>query len=250
MKNFTEFNKQASQYAQFRPSYPKELYHYLKELCPHTTTAFDVGTGNGQCAIDLADHFEKVLASDFSEEQIANAIPNKKVKYFVAPAHDSGIENESVDLVTVATAIHWFDLDKFYPEVNRVLHKNGVIAVWAYGWHECENSKITQIFEEIGKNLLLPYWSDPPKLIWSGYRTIPFPFQELNTPHFEVQTDWNLAQFIGYLSTWSASQKFTDKHGHHPAQNYFESLVNAWGDTEHTLKFRSPLYIRVGRKML
>lgn len=249
MKNFTEFNKQADQYARFRPNYPKELYQYLKQLCPHTKTALDVGTGNGQCAIDLADHFDKVFASDLSAEQIANAIPNKKIKYFVAPASESKLEAESVDLVTVATAIHWFKFDEFYSEVNRVLNKDGIIAVWAYGWHECENSEITYIFEEIGQKLLLPFWSDPPKLIWSGYKTIPFPFIELETPRFEIQTDWNLAQFIGYVSTWSASQKFIDQFGHHPAQSHFEGLVKAWGDTERTLKFKSPLYLRVGRKL-
>lgn len=248
MKNFTEFNKQASQYAIFRPSYPRELFDYIKNICNEKKIAFDVGTGTGQCAVDLAIDFEKVYASDLSAEQIANANLNDKITYFIAPAHESGLLNESVDLMTIATAIHWFDLNLFFAEAKRILKPNGVIAFWAYGWHECENSEVTQIFNKIGQDILLPYWSEPPKLIWTGYKTIPFPFEEIKVPEFEILTDWNLAQFIGYISTWSATQKFIDKLGYHPAQQFYEQLIKAWGDPEKTLRFRSSLYLRIGRK--
>lgn len=247
MKNFTEFNTQAEQYARFRPNYPEELFVYLKGLCDQTKVAYDVGTGSGQCAIGLAQYFEKVFASDFSEEQIAKALSQEKITYFVAPAHESGLLPNSVDIVTLATSIHWFDLALFYPEVKRVLKPSGIIAAWAYGFHECENPQITEIINEIGKGLLLPYWSEPPKLIWNAYQTLPFPFDELEPPPFEVLSRWNQAQLLGYLSTWSASQKFEAKHGHHPAQQFMDRLVKAWGDPAETLRFRSPLHLRVGR---
>lgn len=250
MSNFTEFNKQASQYARYRPSYPKELYAYLKGLCLQTKVAFDVGTGSGQCALALTHDFEKVFASDLSVEQIAHAIPHEKIAYFVARAHESGLPNESVDLITVATAIHWFDINPFYQEVMRILRPGGILAVWAYGWHECENAQVTQVFEEIGKGTLSEYWSEQPKLIWDGYKSIPFPFEELQTPHFDIVTDWNLTQMLGYISTWSATQKFIQQQGHHPADQYFDTLLKAWGDAEKTLHFRSPLHLRVGRKSL
>jgi len=249
MANFTEFNKQAGQYALFRPSYPPELYHYLRGLCLVGEAAYDVGTGNGQCAVDLAKHFQKVYASDLSEEQIANALPHERVQYFVAPAHKSPLAAGSVDLVTVATAVHWFDFDLFYAEVKRLLKSEGLLAIWAYGWHECENPEITKIFNEIGQGLLAPFWSDPPKLIWQGYKTIPFPFQEIPSPSFKMTVEWTLAQLVGYLSTWSASQKFTDRYGYHPVRDSYEDLLKIWGDPEKKLKFTSPLHLRVGKKV-
>lgn len=246
-KNFTEFNAQAALYARFRPSYPSELFDYLAGLCPSHDIAFDVGTGNGQCAVDLAKTFARVHASDFSEEQIRNAMANPRVKYFVAPAHESGLPDRSVDLVTAATAIHWFNHDLFYPEVKRILRPGGVIAVWAYGWHECDSAEINAIFMEIGQSVLMPYWSEPPKMIWNGYETLPFPFAEITPPAFESTADWTLAQFIGYLSTWSASQKFTEKNGFHPARDFYDRLLTAWGDPERVVGFRSPLHLKVGK---
>lgn len=247
MKNFTEFNKQADQYAKFRPRYPQALFEHLASLTADHDLAFDVGTGNGQCAVDLSIFFKRVVASDLSQEQISHAIPRDNVEYFVAPAHLSKLPDRSTDLVTVATAIHWFDFDAFYAEVQRILKPDGVLAAWAYGWHQCEDEEISKIFLRIGQDVLGPFWSPQPKLIWDGYRRLPFPFAELPAPKFSVTDEWNLAEFIGYLSTWSASQKYIEQTGRHPAQDFSDELHRRWKDPERKLRFTSPLHIRIGR---
>lgn len=247
MSHFTEFNKQASQYAQFRPNYPKELFQYLATITPAHNLAFDAGTGSGQCAVDLAHIFDHVVASDMSAEQISQATPRDNISYFVAPAHESNQPSQSVDLITVATAIHWFNFEAFYLEAKRILKPEGIIAAWAYGWHQCEDPEISKIFFHIGQQILMPFWSPQPKLIWDGYRSIPFPFQELKPPSFSMTVDWTLAELIGYISTWSASQKFLDEKGHHPVQSCFEDLLRLWGDPERKLRFQSPLHMRIGK---
>lgn len=54
----------------------------------------------------------------------------------VSPAEQLPFENETVDLITTAQAVHWFDLSKFYPEVKRVLKTNGVLAIYGYNLPE------------------------------------------------------------------------------------------------------------------
>jgi ubiquinone/menaquinone biosynthesis C-methylase UbiE len=126
------FSAQAEEYSKFRPRYPDELFKYLGSLVESNDTAWDSATGNGQAAIGIAPYFRKIIATDASKSQILHAEPHPKIEYRVAPAENSGLDADSIDLVTVATAIHWFDTERFYPEVKRVLRKNGIIAIWQY----------------------------------------------------------------------------------------------------------------------
>ena len=114
------FSAQAADYAKFRPLYPKELFRYLVTVAPGNELAWDCATGNGQAAVALGEVFERVIATDASEKQIGNAEPHPRVEYRVAPAEASGIESTTVDLVTVAQALHWFDLERFDAEVETV----------------------------------------------------------------------------------------------------------------------------------
>lgn len=248
MKNFTEFNIQAADYAKYRPTYPKELFEFIVSNCATRSLAYDVGTGNGQCAIDLAKYFEKVLASDLSYEQIANAIQRNNITYFVSEAHESNIKSSSVDLITIATAIHWFDFEKFYLECNRILKKDGILAAWSYGWHECEKKEITDIIQKIGKVILKDYWSSQPKLIWNEYQTIPFPFLEIKHPKFQQTLQWNMHELIGYLTTWSATQKYIKSKNSHPVEEVIHELQTTWGDPFSKKQFTCPLFMRLGKK--
>ena len=127
------FSKQAEIYSKFRTAYPKELFEYLKSSTIENKFALDCGTGNGQAAVGLAMFYEKVYATDPSKEQIKNAIRNQQISYKVEKAEQTYLNANFIDLIAVAQAFHWFDFDKFYTEVKRVLIPNGIIAVWVYG---------------------------------------------------------------------------------------------------------------------
>ena len=127
------FSRIAATYASFRPRYPPALFDYLARSCRQHTLAWDCACGSGQATLDLAQRFDAVLATDASAAQLASAPPLANVRYRVAPAEDSGLAALSVDIVTVAQALHWFELAPFYAEVERVLRREGVLAVWTYG---------------------------------------------------------------------------------------------------------------------
>src|SRR5215475_11590766 len=120
------FSRQAANYAKFRPRYRRELFDYLASIAPGRELAWDCGTGNGQAAVGLASVFDRVIATDASKKQIANAEPHNRVEYHVAPAENSGIPSGTIDLIMVAQALHWFDLDRFYGQAGRVLKPDGI----------------------------------------------------------------------------------------------------------------------------
>ena len=97
--NFEDhFSDRAAQYAEYRPLYPEALFDFVAGLTPNHRVALDCGTGNGQAATGLANHFERVIATDASAQQIRNASTHPRIEYRVAPAEASGLPDGSVSL--------------------------------------------------------------------------------------------------------------------------------------------------------
>jgi SAM-dependent methyltransferase len=240
------FSHQSNQYAQYRPLYPKELFDLLSSLPEHHKTAWDCGTGNGQVAMQLCNYFENVYASDISGEQIAHAASHKKITYSIQPAESTHFPDQIFDLITIAQAIHWFDFDKFYKEVNRTLNPNGVIAVIGYGL-----LNITPAFDEVFNAFYKftdPYWDSERKYLDEKYQNIPFPFHEIKVPEFKITTKWTLDHFIGYLNTWSAVKHCIKAECYNPVEEWFPAFKDSWGSAGFQ-KVSIPLFFRIGRKL-
>ncbi len=243
------FSSQASTYAKYRPHYPAELFEYLAALAPARDTAWDCATGNGQAALGLAPHFRSVIATDASASQIAQATPHERIAYHIAAAEDTNISASSVDLITVAQSLHWFQFDKFYAEVARVLKPGGVIAVWSYNLLRCAPG-IDALLDEYYFDIAGRFWPPERKLLEERYRTIPFPFEEITPPEFYMETEWNLDELIGYLHTWSATQRFIAQQKIDPLLDLRERLEKNWSAPEQKKRMQWPLHLRLGRLKL
>jgi len=241
------FSRVAARYADFRPRYPAALFDHLATLVARESTVWDCAAGNGQATFDLAAHFDRVIGTDASREQIAAATSDPRIEYRVAPAEQSGLPERSVALVTVAQALHWFDFDRFYAEAKRVLTMNGVIAVWAYGINTVEGNAVNRIIQEFYAKTVGPYWPPERRFVEEGYRTIPFPFVEITTPAFRMEARWTLHQLLGYFSTWSATNRYIKTTGRNPLESLATDLMRVWGDTGVSRSVLWPLSIRVGR---
>lgn len=248
MSSFKDnFSKQAEVYVKFRPTYPKELFEFLKGLTLEHKLAWDCGTGNGQSAIKLADYYENVYATDPSQEQIRNATAHNRIFYKVENAETpNSIEDNSVDLITVAQAVHWFDFAKFYTQVKRVLKPNGVIAVWAYGIPTI-NRDIDNIIKDFHDNVVGEFWLPENKLIDKGYSTIPFPFNQIKTPDFFIKKEVTLSETLGHLRSWSATQKYIDKYNENPLEHLSEKLQEHWKNIEIEKEITWKLILKVGK---
>jgi len=242
------FSGVAAKYADFRPHYPATLFDYLAGLVPKDAVVWDCAAGNGQATLDLAVRMGRVIGTDASREQIAAATPHPKIEYRVAPAEQSGLADTSVSLVTVAQALHWFDLPKFYAEARRVLLPGGVIAVWAYGINQVGGEAINELVQDYYSKVVGPYWPPERALVEDGYRSITFPFAEITPPLFSMEAFWTLEQLLGYFSTWSATNRFIKAKGFNPLIALGAELEKVWGDKNMPRRVEWPLALRVGRK--
>ncbi len=240
------FSGHASDYRTFRPTYPPELFTFLASVAPARDLVWDCGTGNGQAAVILAGHFRRVFATDASAEQVKNATPHPNVEYAVAPAERCPLASGSADLVTVAQALHWFDIDRFFAEVRRVCKPGGVVAVWSYDLHSV-NADVDPVLDRLQSEFVGPYWPPERALVDAGYRTIPFPFTEIPSPRLEMTTSWDLPTLVGYMNTWSATKRFEKANGFNPLDRLSEAFAAAWGEPATVRTVRWKLAIRVGR---
>jgi len=240
------YSRQAATYAQSRPRYPAALYSFLANQTREHTLAWDCATGSGQAAVGLVEHFERVIATDASTDQIEHAEQHERITYKVEPAEETSLETRTVDLVTVAIAVHWFDLDRFYREVRRVLKPGGVIAVWAY-YRPVITPEIDRQIIRLEMDTLGEFWPERIALLREQYRSLPFPFQEISAPEFFIEREMDLSQMIGFFNSWSATVRFREMNGRHPLESIWADFAAAWGGENGKHLMRWPIYLRAGR---
>jgi SAM-dependent methyltransferase len=242
--NSDHFSKQSAAYAKYRPRYPDKLFSYLASLTPEHRCALDCATGNGQAALGLAQYFDRVIAIDISEKQIAEAPLHLRIQYNVGRVERLELPAQSADLVAVAQALHWFNLDEFYNSVRQVVRPKGAIAAWCYNRIEIEPG-VDEIVHEYHDAIVGPYWPAERFHVLDGYRSLPFPFHEIQSPTFVLEDNWVLENLLGYLQSWSATQRYKDARGENPLLLVQDRLGSAWG-TSGTKLVRWPLSIRIG----
>lgn len=237
------FSAQAAGYATARPKYPAALFAELARLTPGHDLAWDAGAGNGQASVALAAHFERVVATEPSAAQLAQAAVHPRVEYHRSAETAAMLGDGTVDLVTVAQAAHWFDRTVFYPEVNRVLRPGGVVALWVY--ELCRvTPEIDAILRGFYRGPIWPCWPAERRHVEAGYRDFDFPFREVPFPSVEMECHWTLGAFAAYLRTWSSVVRYTRESGVDPVQALEVQLFPLWGDG--TRKITWPLSGRLG----
>jgi ubiquinone/menaquinone biosynthesis C-methylase UbiE len=241
------FSKQANTYKKYRPAYPQELYDEILQFIPERSSCWDCATGNGQVAIELSKYFDEVFATDISQEQLAEAERADNIKYMVERAEKSSFTENKFDLITVAQAIHWFDMEAFNNEVYRVTRNGGVIAIWAYGLLRI-NKEIDKQLDKFCYKTLRPFWNPERKHVDKAYSTVIFRFDQINEEKSRnITTQWDLEHLEGYLNSWSGVQHFiAQSDGLNPVPGLIKRIKQLWGSNLKN-KINFPLYLKVGR---
>jgi SAM-dependent methyltransferase len=243
----SHFRTQAKLYAEYRPDYPAELFEFIAGAAPYHRLAWDCATGNGQAAVGLAKHFDLVVATDVSAEQIAQAKPNERIEYLVAPAERSCLADHSIDAVTITQALHWLDMPRFYDEVRRVAKPGALFVATVYSDPVLDHPALDRILENYNKVIVGPYWPPERKIVDESYQNIPFPFPEIPTPELKLERTWTLTELSGYLRSWSATVRFTMQNAVDPVIRFEAEMGQIWGDPQKLRHLYWPFTIRAGR---
>ena len=246
MSDFKDhFSGHSSNYQKYRPSYPKELFSYLSGFCKDNKYVWDVGTGNGQCALELTQHFEAVLATDPSANQIRDAVQHEKIKYDVSPAEKCPETDQNFDLITVAQALHWFDFDAFFKEVRRVAKSGGILAAWTYT-HAEVSQEVDQIYSKFYSEIVGDYWPAERCYVEDKYKSIDFPFEPIQSPQFKIQMEYSRDDYLAYLGTWSAVKNYKLDKKHDPIDLIRSELSELWSDSEELRVVTWPIHLKAG----
>ncbi len=188
------FSDRADLYSTARPIYPPELFSYLASLSP---------------------------------KQLSQAKPHPQIRYSVQLAEETTFADNSFSLITVAQALHWFNFEQFWPEVQRLLKPGGIFAAWSYGFPELE-PQLDVILQTQLLDLLKPYWAPQNQLAIDGYQTIVLPLQELEAPAFRLAPQWILTQVLAYFQTSSATKKAIAQEGETFWEQFATMFEQAW----------------------
>jgi SAM-dependent methyltransferase len=243
----SHFRHQARHYAEFRPDYPPEMFTYLASQCANRKLVWDCATGSGQAAIGLGKHFDRVIATDISQEQISFAKQNPSVTYKVAPAEKTHLPDAVFDLVTIFQALHWLKRDLFFEEVKRVLKPVGIFAVAVYGDPVLEGPAANDLMQHYNHRVVGSYWPSERKLVDEAYASIRFPFDEILAPEFTLQKSWTLGALAGYLRTWSATQRYIEKNESDPVSEFEATMREHCSEPAKPQTITWPFTFRVFR---
>lgn len=242
------FSLQSKKYAKYRISYPKEIYKEIYKILKKNKIPFefawDCGTGNGQVAKELAKKFSIVYATDISENQIKEAIKKPNIFYSIEPAENTSLKDNSINLITVAQALHWFEFEPFYEEIKRVSKKPAILAIWCYSTCIIRDSKINRLFNQFYKNILGPYWEKERKYVEEGYQNIDIPFRKILEKNIEFIKNFTKSKFVGYLSTWSSVQKYIEIHNQNPIY-FFKKEIEPYWNSKEKKEILFPIHLKI-----
>lgn len=226
------FSGVATSYAAFRPQYPATLFDWLASICQRHDVAWDCACGSGQASGPLASHFDLVVGTDASPTQVAAAEASENTRFVVAASERTPLADGTVDLVTVAQALHWFVGEAFFAEVRRVVPPGGVFAAWTYGMPHSVSEAFEKVVHDFINVSLGPYWPPEIRMVLDGYASIDLPFEELEAPAFEMKVEWTLARFLAFVRTWSAVGRYVEERGEDPVLQLATQLEELWGGEE------------------
>lgn len=240
------FSAVAAQYAHARPEYPAALFDWIATLVPAHAIAWEAGCGSGQASRGLAAHFDRVHATDPSAAQVGQAAGPAQVAFAVEPGERCSLGDATVDVASVAQALHWFERDAYFAECARVLRPGGLLVAWGY-----QDIEVPAGVADANARLqaaIHPYWPPERALVDDGYAGFDWPFEALEVPRFDMHADWTLARLLGYFGSYSATKRCREATGADPVAALAQAFADAWGDPGQSHRVSWPLFVHARRK--
>jgi ubiquinone/menaquinone biosynthesis C-methylase UbiE len=162
-ENSEVWTGKASSYDQARPAPPPVLLDLLTQQIrlPHPALVVDLGSGTGLSTAVWGERAERVIGiepnADMRQEAIRKAADHPfaaRIEYRAGGAHQTGLPDECVDIVTAAQSFHWMEPTATLAEVARILRPGGLFAAYDYDSPPAITWELDQVAQEIGLRLV------------------------------------------------------------------------------------------------
>ena len=235
--NYFDPKTAAERYSKGRPDFHSNTTKHIKEylqLDEKLNTALDIACGTGLSTNALLEIATNVYGTDTSQEMLNFASQPDKIYYSLAPAEQQPFEDNKFDLITVSSGVHWFDIDKFLVEANRLLKSKSWLVLYENHFiaEMVGNDKFSNWFPDV----YLKKFPSPPRnndYSWTNENLILKNFNFVTEEKFKNDIVFNKKQLALYFTTQSNIIAAVEKN-----QTTYEQVEN-WLDQELTSFFNN-----------
>ncbi|TKT87637.1 class I SAM-dependent methyltransferase [Dyadobacter frigoris] len=222
----------AERYSKGRPDFHNNTIKHIKyflHLDNKVDNALDIACGTGLSTKALLEIATNVYGTDTSQEMLNFALHSDKIHYLIALAEQQPFGDNIFDLITVSSGVHWFDIDKFLIEANRLLKSRSWLVLY-------ENHFIAEMvgndnFTDWFPNVYLKKFPSPPRnsaYAWTNENLNPKNFNFITEERFKNSIILTKQQLALYFTTQSNIISAVEKN-----QTTYEQ-VESWLDQELT----------------
>ena len=205
--NYFNPKSAAERYSKGRPDFHSNTIKHIKEylhLDKKLDNVLDVACGTGLSSKALLEISVNVYGTDISQEMLKLALLPDKIKYALAPAEMQPFPDKTFDLITVSSGVHWFDIDKFLAEANRLLKSKSWLILY-------ENHFIAEMighdnFSSWYPNVYIKKFPSPQRnnsYSWTNENLISRSFAFLGEEVFKNTVDFTKEELALYFTTQS-----------------------------------------------
>ncbi|HXS58064.1 MAG TPA: class I SAM-dependent methyltransferase [Hanamia sp.] len=207
MINYFAPKSAAERYSKGRPDFHSNTIRHIKDylsLEKKLDEALDIACGTGLSTKALLEIANNVYGTDTSPEMLKFASEPQRIHYSVAAAEQQPFPGNYFDLITVSSGVHWFDIDLFLTEANRLLKSRSWLVLYEnYFISEMvDNADFTSWFPEV----YLKKFPSPPRnnaYDWTNENLNPKNLKFVNGETFKNSVPFTKKQLALYFTTQS-----------------------------------------------
>ncbi len=231
----------AERYAKGRPDFHSNTIQHIKaflEIDQPLDNALDVACGTGLSTKALLEIARNVYGTDTSQEMLNAAPQLQNIHYSLAPAEQQPFADNSFDLITVCSGVHWFDIDRFLAEAHRLLKSRAWLVL--YENHFISEMEGQESFSSWFPNVYVKRYPSPPRnnaYAWTNDNLHPKNLDLVKEEKFKNPIRFNKKQLALYFTTQSniIAAVESGQTTYEEVEDWLDNELSAFFETDETI---------------